>query len=109
MTVQQIIDLNLWDKVCEYKGWNPWILNEGQIDENEVVTFDSEFKNVDNNMESLYQMMSDKRVKLNGNLENYLDCLNDDYGEDKKLISLLTSICEEVVSQSYRNGLKDNY
>lgn len=44
LTVRQIIDLDLWDKVCEYKGWDPWILNEGRVDENEDVTFDSEFK-----------------------------------------------------------------
>jgi len=109
MTIQQIMDLNLWDKVCKYKGWNTLILNDGQIDESEVVTFDSEFKKVDIDMEPLYQMLSDKHVKLNGNLANYLDYLNDDYGEDKKLISLITSICEEVASQSYKNGLKDNY
>ena len=109
MTIQQIMDLNLWEKVCKYKGWNPLILTDGQIDESEVVTFDSEFKKVDTNMESLYRMMSDNHIKLNGNLDDYLDRLNDDYGEDKKLIFLITSICEEVASQSYGNGLKYNY
>jgi len=109
MTVQQIMDLNLWDKVCEHKGWNPWILNEGQIDENEVVTFDSEFKKDDSNIESLYKTMSDKHIKLNENLEYYLDWLSVNYGEDKKLLFIITSICEEVASQSYGNGLKDNY
>lgn len=44
MTVKQILDLGLWDKVCEYKDWSPWILNEGQIGEDELVEFDSEFK-----------------------------------------------------------------
>lgn len=44
MTVRQITDLGLWDKVCEYKGWNPYIKNHGQIDDNEIVEFDSEFK-----------------------------------------------------------------
>ena len=102
MTVQQIMDLILWDKVCEHKGWNPWILNE-------VVTFDSEFKKDDSNIESLYKTMSDKHIKLNENLEYYLDWLSVNYGEDKKLLFIITSICEEVASQSYGNGLKDNY
>lgn len=44
MTVRQIVDLGLWDKVCDYKGWNSWILNEGRIDENEDVTFDSKLR-----------------------------------------------------------------
>lgn len=44
LTVRQIMDLGLWEQVCEYKGWNKWILNEGQIQEDELVTFDSEFK-----------------------------------------------------------------
>ena len=44
LTVRQIMDLGLWDKVCEYKGINPWALNEGLIAEDEVIEFDSEFK-----------------------------------------------------------------
>lgn len=44
MTVQQIKDLGLWDKVSEYLGINPWALNEGQIDNDEVLEFDTEFK-----------------------------------------------------------------
>ncbi|MGJ0846583.1 hypothetical protein ACR77J_07835 [Tissierella praeacuta] len=44
MTVRQIMDLGLWNKVCEYKKWDPWILNEGRIDYDEIVEFDSEFK-----------------------------------------------------------------
>lgn len=44
LTVKQIMNLGLWDKVCEYKGWNTWILNEGQIDENDLVEFDDAFK-----------------------------------------------------------------
>lgn len=44
LTVRQIIDLGLWEKVCDYKGWSYYILNEGRIMEDELVTFDSEFK-----------------------------------------------------------------
>jgi len=44
MTVKQIMDLGLWEKVCDYKGWNLWIVNEGKIDSSEEVEFDTEFK-----------------------------------------------------------------
>lgn len=44
LTVRQIMNLGLWDKVCEYKDWNPYILREGLIDEDELVEFDDEFK-----------------------------------------------------------------
>lgn len=44
LTVKQIINFGLWEKVCEYKGWDHWIVNEGRIDENEIVEFDDEFK-----------------------------------------------------------------
>lgn len=46
LTVRQIMDLGLWQKVCDYKDWNQYILADGKIDENELVTFDSEFKKV---------------------------------------------------------------
>jgi len=44
MTVKQIIELGLWDKVAEYLDINPYALNEGQISYNEVLEFDTEFK-----------------------------------------------------------------
>ena len=44
MTVQQIVDLGMWEKVCEYKCWDTWILNEGKINPAEAVDFDTEFK-----------------------------------------------------------------
>ena len=44
MTVKQIMELGLWDKVSEYLGINPFALNEGQISINEVLEFDTEFK-----------------------------------------------------------------
>lgn len=33
-----------WEKVCDYKGWDFWILNEGRISEDEWVTFDDTFE-----------------------------------------------------------------
>lgn len=44
MTVQQIRDLGLWDKVCDYLKLNPYALNEGLIDNDDVLEFDTEFK-----------------------------------------------------------------
>jgi len=44
MTVKQIMELGLWDKVCEYLGINPFALSEGRISINEVLEFDTEFK-----------------------------------------------------------------
>lgn len=44
MTVKQIFDLGLWDKVCEYKNINPYALNEGLITYDDVIEFDTEFK-----------------------------------------------------------------
>ena len=47
LTVKQIMKLGLWDKVCEYKDWSPYILREGRIDEDELVEFDDEFEKKD--------------------------------------------------------------
>ena len=44
MTVKQIIELGLWDKVSKYCGIDYYALNEGQISINEVLEFDTEFK-----------------------------------------------------------------
>jgi hypothetical protein len=30
-TVQEVFDLDLWDKLCDRKGWNPWSVNEGLL------------------------------------------------------------------------------
>lgn len=44
MTVGQIMELGLWDNVCKYKGWNPYILNEGLVAKDEIVEFDTTFE-----------------------------------------------------------------
>jgi hypothetical protein len=44
MQVRSIMNLGLWDKVCDYKDWNPYILREGRIDYEDWVEFDDEFK-----------------------------------------------------------------
>lgn len=40
MTAQQIKDLELWDKVCDYKGINP----SDDIEEEEIIEFDTRFE-----------------------------------------------------------------
>ena len=42
MTIREIFDKGLWDKVCEIKGRNVWIVNEGRATMSEVVEFDNE-------------------------------------------------------------------
>jgi len=59
MTVKQIMDLGLWDKVCEYKGWDVWILNEGKIDSLEEVEFDTEFKKEFNKYREVLPILND--------------------------------------------------
>jgi len=59
MTVKQVMDLGLWDKVCEYKGWDVWILNEGKIDSSEEVEFDTEFKKETNKYDEPLPILKD--------------------------------------------------
>lgn len=44
MTVKQIMELGLWDDVCEYKGINPYAINEGLMEYSDIIEFDTEFK-----------------------------------------------------------------
>lgn len=90
MTVQQISDLGLWEKVCEYKGWNKWILNEGRIDANEFVEFDSEFKKQELEME---------RFKMG---------FEDSYGNDIELFSGITDRYLHI-SMTNNNELSNGY
>lgn len=72
LTVRQIINLGLWEQVCEYKGWDTWILNEGRIDEDDVVEFDDTFEKEDDCVNS------DKGFRITCNkCENEVRILND--------------------------------
>lgn len=73
MTVKQIKDLGLWDKVCEYKGINPWAINEGIMDYDDIIEFDTEFKAEDKLKEYLLDnkgYISDIRADLSELIEN---------------------------------------
>lgn len=59
LQVRNIMNLGLWDKVCEYKGWNPWILNEGRISEDEWVEFDDTFEKLDESENNKYFLLKE--------------------------------------------------
>ena len=44
LSVRQIMDLGIWDKVCECNGINPYAINEGLMEYDEIIQFDTEFK-----------------------------------------------------------------
>lgn len=89
MAVQQIVDLGLWSKVCEYKGWNEWILNEGKINENEIVTFDSEFKKE----ETVYDIPIDKEIvfPLRGDDLKMIEAIKEQFDFDRE--DVLSWLC----------------
>lgn len=47
MTVRQCKDLGLWDDYCNWSGCNPYAVNEGQINSDDEIEFDSEFNKQD--------------------------------------------------------------
>lgn len=70
MTVRQIKDLGLWEKVCDYKGINPWGINEGLIDYDDIIEFDTEFKvlntrNIKDFLEDRYEYVEEIKNKAN--------------------------------------------
>lgn len=40
ITARELMDLGLWDRFCEETGTNVWCVNEGQLDPNEVLTWE---------------------------------------------------------------------
>ncbi len=43
LTVKSIMNLGLWGRLCEYKGWDKTIVREGLISLDSEVEFDDEF------------------------------------------------------------------
>lgn len=43
LTVRSIMNLGLWGRLCEYKGWDKLIVREGLISPDSEVEFDDEF------------------------------------------------------------------
>ena len=82
MTVKQCIDLGLWEKYCNWSNTNQYAINEGLIDYDNIIEFDSEFKKQEKDIESLiiygkeYIRKNEivsiiKKVEFNFNFENY--------------------------------------
>lgn len=72
MTVKQLQDLGIWESVLEYKGYNPYVLNEGLMDEDSLVTFESNYKEL--------AKKSEKNIYFNGEsyskeeFKDYIEC-----------------------------------
>lgn len=49
LTVKQLRDLGILDKVIDYLKLNPYSLNEGLLKDDDELTFDSEFKDKEEN------------------------------------------------------------
>lgn len=73
MTVRQIMNLGLWDKVCEYKEWSPWIYNEGQIEEDELVTFDDLFAKLEEEDNTVIDDLIESLYGISKELESYIE------------------------------------
>lgn len=64
LTVKQIMNLGLWTKVCEYKGWSEWIYNEGKIEYNDLVEFDDEFQKEENKPKYIEDLAGSKITQI---------------------------------------------
>lgn len=38
LTASEAIDRGIWDELCELRGWNVWIVNEGRMPSDEEIT-----------------------------------------------------------------------
>jgi len=83
MTVEQCWDLGLWDKYCEYSGCNPYAINEGQIDKDTIIEFDSEFKKEEiREDKKLLYMIAIYNENMEEQDTEYLDTTINNYKED---------------------------
>jgi hypothetical protein len=37
ITASEAIDKGIWDELCELRGWNVWIVNEGRMPSDETI------------------------------------------------------------------------
>lgn len=80
MTVRQIFDLKLWDKVCKYKGINSYAVNEGLIGYDDIIEFDTEFKKVEES--------DDKQLC-------YMICSHDKEGTERETEFIYTTFAKQ--------------
>ncbi len=57
LTAQQISNLGLWKQVCDYKGWE--YLSFDRVDPNELITFDDNFEEPEDQNEKKIKMYVD--------------------------------------------------
>ena len=82
LTYRQIKNLGLWDKVCEYKGWDTW--NDDSFAESDIIEFDDGFKNAS-------QWETEYRKSIEVMNEEYREALDLAGGENmlrEKIITL---------------------
>lgn len=88
MTVQQITDLGLKDKVFEYLGINPYALNEGQIGYDSILEFDTEFKPIIETRLVQYEV----RIRPIGQWKNAIEVPKE--ATDEQIKQLILDDCE---------------
>jgi hypothetical protein len=112
MTVKQLNNLCLWEKVREYKGWNPYIRNEGQIADDEVVEFDDEFKVEEKDEElgnkfdccfeeerkGIYFVMSDEKSHVEFSFYSGYECKSSVCLRDEDKLRLIKLLQESIKS-----------
>jgi hypothetical protein len=72
LSVSSIGKLGLWDKVCEYKGWNNWIRKD--LGEDAIVAFDDGFEKEEDRGKCINRAKMEGIVTLrNGDSPNDFD------------------------------------
>lgn len=93
LTVKEIMERGLWDEACTSNKWNPWILNEGLIDAEDLVTFEYGTTTNDQTIEENGHMTQPKMDK-----QSALDVINtmpvkyydNDFLDGKSIIYIAT-------------------
>lgn len=97
LTVRQILNLGLWDQVCDYLGWEPHIIREGRIDYDDLVEFDDAFeKEVDSSEHDsvgTVQWLIDELSKIENKellvvIDDHFSVESVDLIENEKLVKL---------------------
>ena len=108
LTVKQLKDLGIIHKVIDYLKLNPYCMNEGQLQDDDKLTFDSEFKE-----KKELIIPTRHEVYCNGDgVKFVLDVINDcviclNYSEHHKVYNLET-ISLKMFNEYYIDGLSDD-
>ncbi|MGU8835710.1 hypothetical protein ACV3UL_15640 [Clostridium perfringens] len=90
MTVQQIMDLKLWEKVCEFLNIDEYSVVEGKLNPNDLLEFDSNFEK---NIQLDNEYVTYEVYFLNSQGEEEFDSLSYPKSEiNDRIISYLNSI-----------------